>query len=81
MARDGHKPGGRIQSGAETHSQGGQTMKEEQRRKIENRLTIWSGQSFKAMERWTKYSDEGKTVEAAAMDGMISGIKLLVRPS
>lgn len=42
-------------------------MKEEQKKKIENRLTIWSGQSFKAMERWTKYSDEGKTVEAAAM--------------
>lgn len=42
-------------------------MKEEQKKKIETRLTIWSGQSFKAMERWTKYSDEGKTVEAAAM--------------
>ena len=41
-------------------------MKEEQRRKIENRLTYWSEQSFKAEERWTKYSDEGKEAKAAA---------------
>lgn len=41
-------------------------MKEEQRKKIENRLTYWSEQSFKAEERWTKYSDEGKEAKAAA---------------
>lgn len=41
-------------------------MKEEQRRKIETRLTYWSEQSFKAEERWTKYSDEGKEAKAAA---------------
>lgn len=60
-------------------------MKEEQKRRIENRLTLWSEQSFKAMERWTKYSDAGRTEEAAAMrrrmiatDGKLdAGIELL----
>ena len=41
-------------------------MKEEQRRKIENRLTYWSEQSFKAEERWTRFADEGKEAKAAA---------------
>lgn len=60
-------------------------MKEEQKKRIENRLTLWSEQSFKAEERWTKYSDEGKEAKAAAArrrmiatDGKIdAGIELL----
>ena len=41
-------------------------MKEEQKKKIENRLKILSEQSFKAEDRWTKYNDEGKEAKAAA---------------